>query len=81
VDAGIVVPPHDHEAFLAVAERLRVDTKLRAAASANARRYAEHTFDIESIADTFEALLDARAGDRVQMPDMAHCRPAPARLA
>jgi glycosyltransferase involved in cell wall biosynthesis len=80
VDAGIVAPPHDHEAFLAVAERLRVDTKLRAAASANARRYAEHTFDIESIADRFEAVARrSAAGDRVQMPDVAHCRPAPAR--
>jgi glycosyltransferase involved in cell wall biosynthesis len=79
--AGLVTPPGDHDAFVASAERLRADGERRATAGANARRYAERTFDIERIADRFEALLSPRAPASVQTPAEAHCRPEPARLA
>lgn len=59
-DAGWVVPPTDQDAFIAAAERLRVDERLRASMALNARAYAERAFDIVCIADQFEATF---AGD------------------
>ena len=56
-DAGLVVAPDDEAGFLAAAERLMADADARAAMGANARRYAEATFQISGIADRVEALL------------------------
>lgn len=52
--AGITVEPTDLEGFVAAARRLVREPGLRARLAANARRYAEVTFDIRSIADRFE---------------------------
>jgi glycosyltransferase involved in cell wall biosynthesis len=55
---GVVVRPGDTPAFLAAAERLLGDEALRADLGASARAYAEATFEIETIAERFEELLE-----------------------
>lgn len=60
--AGLVAAPDDPRAFTEAARRLATDVDLRARAAANARRYAESTFDIEAIADRFEVLLCGTLG-------------------
>jgi len=55
--AGIVVDPSDEAGFLTAAHRLKEDPILRQELGANARAYAEATFDIRTIANRFEALL------------------------
>lgn len=59
-EAGLVVPPDNPEAFIAAAEALMRDSKLRETLGSNARRYAEAHFEIEKITDQFEALLIGR---------------------
>jgi colanic acid biosynthesis glycosyl transferase WcaI len=56
--AGRVVPPVDQEAFLLAAKQLRNEPRLRVAAGALARRYAEATFDTATITDRFLQVLD-----------------------
>lgn len=53
-DAGLIAEPSNAEAFVAHAKRLYEDADLRERCSANGRRYAEATFDIERIAQRFE---------------------------
>jgi colanic acid biosynthesis glycosyl transferase WcaI len=61
--AGFVVPPGDEARLIEVTLRLLHDERLRAQLGANGRRYAEHNFDIESIANRFEQILqEAIAG-------------------
>lgn len=55
--AGLVVPPGDGEAFIAAARTLISDGDKRKAMGANARAYAEKTFNIRSITDKFERIL------------------------
>lgn len=55
--AGIVAAPRDEEAFVRGAERLWQDRALRMEMAKNGRRYAEATFDIETIADRFEKII------------------------
>jgi glycosyltransferase involved in cell wall biosynthesis len=55
--AGLIVPPDDLEGFLSAADTLHSSADLRAEFSTNARAYAEATFPIARIADTFEAIL------------------------
>jgi glycosyltransferase involved in cell wall biosynthesis len=55
-DAGRVVDPTDADAFVAAALDLLDDPVAAEAKAANGRRYAEHAFDIERIADSFESL-------------------------
>ncbi len=62
---GIAVPPNDHAAFCAAAMNLYNDEQLRARLGANARRYAEQTFDIEAIADRFEALFTTLSSPQI----------------
>lgn len=57
VPAGLTVDPDDRAGFLDSARRLLHDGALRERLGANARRYAERTFDIEGITDQFEAIL------------------------
>ena len=59
--AGLVAAPGDVAGFVAAAQALLDDPARRAAAGASAREYAERTFDIQGIAQRFEAVL-ARAG-------------------
>ena len=54
---GLCVPPTDSLLFRASAERLVNDNALSQRLGENARQYAEDTFDIESIAEQFEAAL------------------------
>lgn len=56
-EAGAVVPPRDETGFLAAATRLAEDAPYRAACARRGRAYAEKHFDIEAVADRFEALL------------------------
>jgi glycosyltransferase involved in cell wall biosynthesis len=57
--AGLVVPPTDTVAFVKAADCLLHDEALRAELGANARRYAETHFNIETITDSFESTLRA----------------------
>src|SRR5690606_35647788 len=54
--AGLTVEPGDTTGFIAAGLRLLVDSGERAQCAGNARSYAERTFDIEQIADRFEAV-------------------------
>lgn len=56
-EAGFVADPDRPEDFVAAAKRLAADAALRSSLGANARRYAERTFDISHIAARFEVLL------------------------
>jgi colanic acid biosynthesis glycosyl transferase WcaI len=53
--AGLVVSSDDQAAFIAAARRLRSDTALREECGRSARAYAVANFDIEAVADRFEA--------------------------
>ncbi len=57
--AGLVSPPTDTNAFLANAGRLLNDESYRERLGANARNYAEKTFDIGAIANRFVTILSA----------------------
>ena len=56
-EAGRVVAPDDEAGFLAAANDLMADADLRARMGANARAYAEATFQIDGIADAVERVL------------------------
>jgi colanic acid biosynthesis glycosyl transferase WcaI len=60
--AGIVVDPTDTTGFVAGARRLLADESLRVEFGGRARRFAEATFDIRTIADRFEAVFE-QAGE------------------
>jgi len=55
--AGMVVDPNDPSAWIRAATTLISELNLRARLGSSARIYAERTFDIERIADTFESVL------------------------
>ena len=55
--AGLLVKPGDMADLLQKADTLYWDPELRRSLGQNARAYAEEHFDIETIADQFEALL------------------------
>jgi colanic acid biosynthesis glycosyl transferase WcaI len=59
ISAGIVVDPADEAGFLAAADRLRTDARLRAELGANGRAYAERAFDMTGITDRFEKVLSS----------------------
>ena len=54
--AGITVEPGDSDAFIAAVDGLLADPERRQKLGANARAYAEKTFDIEAIARRFLAI-------------------------
>lgn len=56
-DAGVVVAPGDRNALIEQARRLAEGHAARERMGANARAYAERTFDIETICDRFEAVV------------------------
>jgi putative colanic acid biosynthesis glycosyltransferase WcaI len=62
--AGLVVEPGDHQAFLAAADRLLADDALRTKMGHRARTYAESTFSIATIADSFESVIQQVASSR-----------------
>jgi colanic acid biosynthesis glycosyl transferase WcaI len=55
---GLVVPPKDPEALVAAAGALHADEGLKAELGRRARKYAETVFDLETIADRFEEVLE-----------------------
>lgn len=55
--SGLVVPPTDNTAFVEAAQRLYTDKGGRETMGLNARKYAEETFNIDRIADQFEAVF------------------------
>ncbi len=55
---GIVVPPNDPQALVSAAALLHADKAMRAELGARARSYAETTFDLGTIADRFERVLE-----------------------
>jgi glycosyltransferase involved in cell wall biosynthesis len=59
-DAGTVVAPTDADAFVDAAAGLLLDAEARDRMGRNARNYAERAFDIDAIADRFEAVLLGR---------------------
>jgi colanic acid biosynthesis glycosyl transferase WcaI len=61
---GVIVDPNDLEAFIQAAENLLHDKELRKTYGANARKYAENTFDIKSITDKFELILAKQTEDK-----------------
>lgn len=66
-ETGIVVDPDDRAAFLAAARRLLGDSELRERMGRQARAYAERTFDIVTIGDRFEQVLESVA-EGAQVP-------------
>lgn len=56
---GVVVPPKDPSALVAAAGSLHADASLRTELGNRARSYAEAAFDLETIADRFEQVLEA----------------------
>lgn len=58
-ETGIVVDPDDAQGFVEAAKRLLQDRALRQFYGAQARKYAERTFDIGKITDKFEELFFA----------------------
>jgi glycosyltransferase involved in cell wall biosynthesis len=62
---GILVRPRDSPAFLAAAGTLLDDDTLRTELAGRARAYAEAAFDLDSVAERFEEVLErARASKR-----------------
>lgn len=56
-DAGIVIGPENKNSIYEVMESLLTDSRQRIEMGKNARKFAEMTFDIAKIADTFEAVV------------------------
>jgi glycosyltransferase involved in cell wall biosynthesis len=61
-DAGRLVTPGDGAGLVATLEALLADPALRDTLGANARKYAEQTFDTEAIGARFEKILSEAAG-------------------
>ena len=57
IEAGSIVPPTDAAAFVEAAAALLTNPQQRHLMGRNARAYAEKTFDIHAIADSFEEVL------------------------
>lgn len=56
---GMVVAPTDADAFVAAGESLYADAEGRVRMAANARAYAERTFDIDRVCERFESIFAA----------------------
>ncbi len=63
-DSGVVVDPNDVDAFVEQARCLIGDAGQRQRQGANARAYAERTFDIDAITDRFVGFVDDALADR-----------------
>jgi glycosyltransferase involved in cell wall biosynthesis len=55
--AGIVVPPSDSKQFIDKAMTLLSSPELRSSLAVNGRAYAQKTFDIDTITDRFEEII------------------------
>ena len=56
-EAGLTVPPADESAYLAAAEEIFRDPDRAGRMAANARAYAERSFDVKRIAAKFNAII------------------------
>jgi colanic acid biosynthesis glycosyl transferase WcaI len=56
--SGVVVDPTSSSEFVLAAERLLDDPQMREGMGRSARAYAERVFDIDTIADRFESVMD-----------------------
>lgn len=56
-NAGIVVSPENDKDFIAGADKLLSDSRLRRTLALNARNYAETHFEIKTIGDQFEKVI------------------------
>ena len=63
-DAGLTVSPDSVGDFVSAAEKLMNDHALRELFAANARAYAERSFDIARTADRFLEIAAARPSHR-----------------
>jgi len=59
VNAGIIVPPNDINAFISAAEILVNDPELCQKYGRNARAYAEETFNIDKIGRKFDKIISS----------------------
>ncbi len=76
VGSGVVVEPNDHTAFDEAAAALLDDEPRRVELGHRARGYAEHAFDIERIAETFERVLAGAVAARRAAPRSVSSQPA-----
>jgi colanic acid biosynthesis glycosyl transferase WcaI len=60
---GVVIDPDDPEAWTNAASKLAQDVNVREELGSRGRRYAERTFDIHAIADSFEGILSKACAD------------------
>jgi glycosyltransferase involved in cell wall biosynthesis len=60
--AGVVMPPEQVDQLPAAVRSILDDPAVAGSLAANARALAERTFDIDDIADRFEAVLRSAAG-------------------
>lgn len=68
--AGLTGAPDDAECFVSNVERLLADERLRARLANAARGYALETFNIESIADRFERIVESAGQNGAQPQSM-----------
>ena len=66
--AGLVVDPSDKDAAARALRDLLADPERRAEMGAAARRYAETTFDVTSVGNLFESVVDAAYDRRKHLP-------------
>lgn len=59
--AGMSIPAHDRDGFIAAVRSFLDDPEARASAGRQGRAYAERAFDIKAIGDRFEGILAAAA--------------------
>jgi glycosyltransferase involved in cell wall biosynthesis len=71
---GILVEPGDDADLVAGAGRLLSDRGLREELGLRARRYAEENFDVATIGDRFEPILDPERGEGQNGTDMRQLR-------
>ena len=74
--AGFVAPAEDEAAFLTAARRLRGNAAMRGRFGLAGRAYAEATFDIEVVADRFEAVFAEALRKRSARPRRLAQHPA-----
>jgi glycosyltransferase involved in cell wall biosynthesis len=78
--AGFVVDPEDRDGFVEAGRGMLSDPAARQSAARAARTYAEETFDIDMIADRFEAIIrQAVANVKTSRPNFASPKTEPRR--
>jgi colanic acid biosynthesis glycosyl transferase WcaI len=68
--AGFVVDPADRDGFVEAGRRMLSDPAARQSAASAARTYAEAAFDIDMIADRFEAIIGSAMANVKRPPNI-----------